>query len=72
MFENGVWVAEMDSERFSWMAVGRTKEEAIQSVVREWNHGIGCENRVPMTEEELIDNYGLGAMFYEFGKCEWC
>ena len=72
MLTNGVWVAEMDSERFSWMAVGRTEEEAIQAVVKEWNHGIGCANREPMTEEELVDNYGLGAMFYEFGKCEWC
>ena len=71
MLTNGVWVVEMDSERFTWKAVGRTQEEAIQAVVQEWNYGAGCQNRKPTTREELIYNYGLCAEFYEFGKCEW-
>lgn len=71
MLTNGVWIAEMESETFSWKSVGKTDEEAIQAVVKEWNHGTGCQYLEPMTEEELIDNYGLGADFYEFGKCEW-
>ena len=71
MKKNGVWVVEMESERYYWKAVGRTEEEAIQAVVREWNHGVGCANREPMTEEELVENYNLCAEFYEFGKCEW-
>ena len=71
MLINGAWVATMESERFSWMAVGRTEEEAIQAVVREWNYGAGCDHRVPMTEEELVEEYSLYANFLEFGKCEW-
>lgn len=71
MTTNGVWVALMDSESFSWKAVGRTEEEAITAVVNEWNYGVGCERRDPMTEEELVDYYGLQAEFIEFGKCEW-
>ena len=71
MTTNGVWFAEMTSEKFSWRAVGTTEEAAIKAVVNEWNHGIGCERRDPMTEEELIDYYGLGAEFLEFGKCDW-
>ena len=71
MTTNGVWVAMMDAERFSWRAAGMTEQEAMNSIVREWNHGIGCERRDPMTEEELVDYYGLQAEFLEFGKCEW-
>lgn len=69
--KNGVWVAMMDSENFSWKAVGRTEEEAITAIVKEWNEGVMCERRDPMTEEELVDYYGLGAEFFEFGKCDW-
>ena len=71
MLTNGVWVVEMDSERYTWKAVGKTEKEAIQAVVKEWNYGAGCDNREPMTEEELVEEYGLCAEFYEFGKCEW-
>lgn len=71
MFKNGVWVAMMDTEHFSWRAAGMTEEEAMNSIVREWNHGIGHEHREPMTEEELVEYYGLYAEFLEFGRCKW-
>lgn len=71
MTTNGVWVALMDTERFSWRAAGRTEEEAMNTVVREWNHGIGHERREPMTAEELMEYYGLYAEFLEFGRCKW-
>lgn len=71
MLKNGVWVANMDTERFSWRAAGRTEQEAMNTVVREWNHGIGHERREPMTEEELMEYYGLYAEFLEFGRCKW-
>ena len=58
MLKNGVWVAMMDTERFSWRAAGKTEEEAMNSIVREWNHGIGQESRESMTEEELMEYYG--------------
>lgn len=71
MLTNGVWVAEMETEHFSWIAAGMTAEEAINAVVREWNHGIGHERREPMTKEELEDYYCLYAEFLEFGRCKW-
>ena len=36
---NGVWVAEMETEHYSWRAVGRTEEEAVLAIVNEWAHG---------------------------------
>lgn len=71
MLKNGVWIAMMETERFSWRAAGKTAAEAINSVVWEWNYGIGHERRMPMTEEELVYHYGLYAEFLEFGKCKW-
>ncbi len=71
MLKNGVWVAMMDTERFSWRAAGMTEQEAMNTIVWEWNHGVGHERRFPMTKEELMDYYGLCAEFLEFGRCKW-
>ena len=64
----GVWIATMDSERYEWKAVGRTKEEAINALVTEWNKS---ERRTKMTREELEDYYGIECEFMKYGKCEW-
>ena len=68
---NGVWVATMESESYEWTAVGRTMDEAVNSIVKEWQEGVGWERRVQMTKEELQDYYGINCEFLEFGKCEW-
>lgn len=64
----GVWIATMDSECYEWKAVGRTKDEAIDAIAKEWN---SSPRRDPMTREELEDYYGIDCEFLEYGKCEW-
>lgn len=65
---NGVWIATMDSERYEWTATGRTKDEAIEAIVVEWNNS---ERRPTMTREELDDFYGINCEFLKYGRCEW-
>lgn len=64
----GAWVATMDSESFEWKAVGRTEDEAINAIVKEWNKDA---RRYKMTREELEDYYGIECEFMKYGKCEW-
>ena len=68
---NGVWVAIMETEHYEWMAVGKTKDEAVDTIVKEWQEGRGCERRDEMTKEELQEYYGIRCRFLEFGKCLW-
>ena len=68
---NGAWVAEMETEHYTWRAVGRTEEEAVLAIENEWNHGVGCERRTPMTQEELEEYYGINRWAMRFGKCIW-
>ena len=64
----GVWVATMDSERYEWKSVGRTRDEAINAIVTEWNKS---PRRDAMTRKELEEYYGINCEFIEYGKCEW-
>ena len=68
---NGVWVATMESESYTWTAAGLTKDEAIKAIVKEWNLGLGYEHRKGMTLDELNNWYGINCEFIEFGKCNW-
>lgn len=68
---NGVYVATMNSEHYEWTAIGRTEDEAINIIVKEWQEGPGYERRDEMTREELEEEYGIFCRFIEFGKCEW-
>ena len=68
---NGVWVATMDSEHYTWTAVGLTADGARGSIAKEWNEGRGNERREKMTLEELDNYYGVNYQFIEFGKCNW-
>ena len=68
---NGVYVAKMESENYEWMAVGRTRAEAVNSIVKEWQEGVGWERRDKMTKKELQEYYGINCEFLEFGKCNW-
>lgn len=67
----GVWIATMESENYTWTAVGKTKAEAINAIVTEWNEGIGSSRRETMTKKQLEDYYGIGCDFMKFGKCQW-
>ena len=64
----GVWIATMDSERYEWKSVGRTKDEAINGIATEWNKST---RRIAMTREELEEYYGIDCEFIKYGECEW-
>lgn len=68
---NGVWYAEMETEHYTWRAIGRTEEEAVLAIENEWAHGVGCEHRTPMTREELEEYYGIRRWAMRFCKCVW-
>lgn len=69
---NGVWVARMETEHYTWIAVGNTEDEAINAIVTEWNAGKGSIRREAMSKDELEKYYGINCDYYEFGKCQWC
>lgn len=64
----GVWVATMSSETYEWRATGRTEDEAINAIVKEWNKGA---NRTKMTREELEDYYCIWCEFIKYGECDY-
>lgn len=68
---DGVWVASMESENYIWTAVGKTKSEAINSIVTEWNEGIGSSRRETMSKKKLEEYYGISCDFMRFGECRW-
>ena len=68
---NGVWIAMMESERYTWRAIGLTEDEAKGAIAKEWNEGTGNERRDAMTLEELDEYYGINCEFVKFGQCNW-
>ena len=68
----GVWVATMETEHYEWVAVGKTKDEAINAIVDAWQNGMGHERRDTMSREDLEEYYSINYCYYEFGKCQWC
>lgn len=68
---NGVWVATMESEHYTWMAIGLNEDEARGAIAKEWNEGRGNECRDKMTLEELDEYYEINCEFVKFGQCNW-
>lgn len=68
---NGVWIATMESEHYTWTAIGLNEDEAREVIAKEWNEGSGNGRRDKMTLDELERYYGINCMFIEFGKCIW-
>lgn len=68
---NGVYVATMESESYTWTGVGLTADEAIKAIVKEWNMGVGSNYREGMTLDELNNCYGINYEFIGFGQCNW-
>lgn len=68
---NGIWVALMESENYTWKAIGLTKSEAKDTIAKEWNEGKGYERRDAMTLKELEEYYGINCEFVKFGQCIW-
>ena len=68
---DGVWVAKMESESYEWIAVGKTRAEAINAIVTEWNEGRGSSRRDTMSKDELEEYYGIHCEYYKLGECKW-
>ena len=67
---NGVWVARMESESFSWTAIGKTEDEAVNAIVKEWNEGRSSSHREKTSLDELYEYYGIYCEFIKFGECD--
>ena len=67
----GVWLATMETEHYIWRAIGNSPDEAIDTIVFEWQYGKGWSQRENMSKEELMECYGINYEFLEFGKCVW-
>lgn len=59
-----MWLAEMESESFSWKGFGDTEQEAKEAILNAWNNGDGSAFREEMTLEELEEFYDINT--YEF------
>lgn len=67
---HGVWVARMESESFSWTTIGKTEDEAVNAIVKEWNEGKDSAYREEATLDELYEWYGIHCVFLKFGECD--
>jgi len=73
-----VWVAEMESERFSWIAVGATPKEAETALAKRWDEHAEMMNRyhegdVPKWNEgfngtPVGEYYGMWLRELQLGK----
>lgn len=52
-----VYVSQMDSENFSWIAVGETPEKAERAILKLWNSA--PERRERKTLKQLKEYYGM-------------
>lgn len=74
-----MFIATMDTENYSWMALGRTEDEAEEALRRKWNerqytlveHGIIDEEEMSKADsvDELSEWYGIYTEELEPGEC---
>ena len=60
-----MFIAQMESENYSWIAIGETEKEAKEAIVNKWNDS----TREPMTVEKLDEYYGIATMSLKKGEC---
>lgn len=60
------YIARMETRHYSWLAVGRTEEEAKQAILNEWN---ASDRRDKVTMEELEEEYDLCVDALTDGEC---
>lgn len=58
-----VYISQMESESFSWIAVGETPDKAERAIVKLWNSA--PTRRDHMTRKQLQEYYGIWT--YEMG-----
>ena len=76
-----IWLAQLDRFEYTLTAVGKTKEEAISTIMKSYSKAYKDANGVSPGKE--YPDYGDGKSYYycakgdinftelEFGKCEW-
>jgi hypothetical protein len=62
-----MWLAEMESESFSWKGFGDTEQEAKEAILNAWNNGDGSAFIEEMTLEELEEFYDIDTYEFEAG-----
>lgn len=69
-----VWLAQMESESFSWVGVGATPEEAAAALGRRWDeHALQMDAGIPKWSERFGDTpvgeyYGMWVRELQLGK----
>ena len=74
-----MFVAIMESEHYSWMALGNTEEQAMDAIREAWNkHQRGVFKRDGdfemlsfETNEDLNNYYGIWVEELKPGQCKW-
>lgn len=64
------YIAIMETEHFSWLAVGKTEEEARNAIAKAWNKKDGY-HRERQTTEQLDSYYGINVYDLADGECHW-
>ena len=62
------YIAQMETENFSFVAIGRTEEEAKRAIVKEWNKS---PYRKRATVKSLEEYYGFYINALAYGECSY-
>lgn len=62
-----MWLAEMDSEHFTWRAVAPTRDEAMAAVARAWDGATDPEREATFSGEVALHYFGAGATEIKIG-----
>ena len=73
-----MFVAQMNSESYSWIALGETREQAGEAIRKKWNkrqrnihkNDPDFEVTIYKTVEELDNYYGIAYFEMKLGQCE--
>ena len=60
------YLAEMETEHYSWKAIGTTPEQAKRAILKAWNSD---DWREKMTLQGLDDWYGISIYELKDGEC---
>ncbi len=54
------YIAEMESEHFTWQALGRDEDDARRALAEVWERAlVGADVDEPMTGAQALDAYGV-------------
>lgn len=66
-----IWVAIMDSENYTWVACGETRQKALKAIQQKWNSDVG-KSYSPLekiTLREMEEEYGVSVYELGIGEC---